>query len=250
MPDPQDDLGHERYFVPAGLVRYVYVAAAAAIAPALYLTSRYHYLLFHTVAEVFTIIVAFGIFAVTWNAREFLRNNYLRFIGGAYLFVAGFDLVHAMSYEGMPMFQEYGPNLPTQLWIVARFLESCSLLIAPVFFHRRFRMDIAVGVLAALSVLVCLAIFRWDVFPVCFVPGKGLTAFKIAGEYVICGILFLSIVGLLKHRDRFEPGVLKLVLWSIVITIGSEIMFTFYVGTYDLSNLVGHYLKVLSFYLM
>jgi len=246
----QHNSHYERFFQQGVALRFLYITGAVAVAFGLYLTSLYHYLLFHTLAETFTIVVAFGIFAVTWNAREFLRNNYLRFIGVSYLFVAGFDLVHAMSYQGMPMFQEYGPNLPTQLWIVARFLESGSLFIAPVFFHRRFRMDVTLAALAALSALVCLAIFRWNIFPVCFIPGKGLTTFKVVSEYVICAILLLSMARLLKDRDRFEPHVLQLVLWSIVITICSEIMFTFYVKTYDLSNLLGHYFKIVSFYLM
>jgi signal transduction histidine kinase len=37
---------------------------------------------------------------------------------------------------------------------------------------------------------------------------------------------------------------------AIIFTIGAELAFTFYVGVYDLSNLVGHLLKILSFYLI
>ncbi|MGZ3525193.1 MAG: MASE3 domain-containing protein, partial [Thermodesulfobacteriota bacterium] len=93
----------------------------------LYVSSLYNYLLFHNLAEIFSIVIAFGIFAIAWNSRLFLDNNYLLFIGIAYLFVGGLDLLHTFSYKGMAIFGESGSNLPTQLWIAARYMESLSL---------------------------------------------------------------------------------------------------------------------------
>ena len=74
----------------------------------LYLTSLYSYLLFHSLAEIFSIVVACGIFMITWNARRFLDNNYLLFIGIAYLFIGCFDLLHTLAYKGMGVFSGNG----------------------------------------------------------------------------------------------------------------------------------------------
>ncbi len=38
--------------------------------------------------------------------------------------------------------------------------------------------------------------------------------------------------------------------FSIVLTILGELAFTFYVSVYGISNLVGHYFKILSFFLI
>ena len=57
----------------------------------LYLTSLYSYLLFHSLAEIFSIVIAFCIFIIAWNSRRLLDNNYLLFIGIAYLFVGAID---------------------------------------------------------------------------------------------------------------------------------------------------------------
>ena len=92
----------------------------------LYLTSLFGYLLFHSTAEVFSIVVACGIFMVAWNSRRFLDNNYLLFIGIAYLFVALLDLVHTLAYAGMGVFPGYATNLPTQLWIACLLYTSPS----------------------------------------------------------------------------------------------------------------------------
>ena len=103
---------------------------------ALYIISIYNYLLFHSIAEFFCIAIACGIFIVAWNSIRFMENNYLLFVGLAYLFIGGLDLVHTFGYKGMGVFEGYGANLPTQLWIAARFLESLTLLIAPLLLAR------------------------------------------------------------------------------------------------------------------
>jgi len=53
-----------------------------------YLISRYSLPLFHSIAGLFSVVIAGGVFAVAWNSRGFLENNYLLFLGIAYLFVA------------------------------------------------------------------------------------------------------------------------------------------------------------------
>ncbi len=45
------------------------------VLPALYLTSLYNYLLFHSLVEMFGIVIACGIFMVAWNSRRFLDNK-------------------------------------------------------------------------------------------------------------------------------------------------------------------------------
>jgi PAS domain S-box-containing protein len=53
------------------------VLLAAILLAALYATSLYNYLLFHSLAEVFSIVIAGGIFMMAWNTRQFLKNGYL-----------------------------------------------------------------------------------------------------------------------------------------------------------------------------
>ncbi|UCE33123.1 MAG: PAS domain-containing sensor histidine kinase, partial [Deltaproteobacteria bacterium] len=99
----------------------------------LYLTSHFGYLLFHGIAEIFGVVVACGIFMVAWNSRRFLDNHYLLFVGIAYLFIALLDLIHTFAYTGMGVFPGHTTNLPTQLWIAARYTESVSFVLAPLF---------------------------------------------------------------------------------------------------------------------
>jgi PAS domain S-box-containing protein len=216
----------------------------------LYLTSLNSYLLFHSLAEIFSIVVACAIFMLVWNARRFLDNTYLLFIGIAYLFIGGLDLIHTLAYKGMGVFQGSGTNLAAQLWIAARYVEGLSLLIAPFFLGRKLRLHfLFLGYLLATSLLI-MSIFYWNIFPICFVEGVGLTLFKKISEYIISLILFGSIAMLLKKRHDFDASVLRLLITSIILTIVSELAFTFYAHAYGLYNLIGHYLKIISFYLI
>ena len=215
----------------------------------LYVISRYSYTLFHMIGELFSIVIGFSLFMLTWNSRRIIDNNYLIFIGIAFFFVAGVDLVHTLAYKGMDLFAGYGTNLPTQLWIAARYLESLSLLAAPFAIRRILRADITFAGYAVLTTVLLVSIFG-GLFPDCHVEGVGLTRFKVLSEYLISIILLSSLLLVLGKRREFDRDVLVLLALSIIATIGSELAFTFYVGVYDFSNLVGHYLKIIAFYLI
>jgi PAS domain S-box-containing protein len=228
--------------------KYPYFIAGILVFLGLYLASLYNYLLFHSLAEIFSIVVACGIFMVAWNSRRFLDNNYLLFIGVAYLFVGGLDLIHTLAYKGMGVFQGYETNLPTQLWIAARYMESLSLFLAPFFFGRKLKVNSVFLGYALATFLLLLSIFYWNIFPVCFIEGIGLTPFKKISEYLISLILLASIGLLLKSRREFELKILQWLVWSITVSVASELAFTFYIDAYGFSNLIGHFFKILSFY--
>jgi PAS domain S-box-containing protein len=127
-------------------------------------------------------------------------------------------------------------------------MESISLLIAPYYLKRSLKVDRVFIVYLLTTILLLLSIFSWDLFPNCFIEGKGLTPFKITSEYIISSILGASMIVLWVNRRALDPKVFQLVIWSIVTTIISELAFTFYISVYGLSNLVGHYFKIISFY--
>ena len=215
---------------------------------ALYFTSKINYLLFHSLAEIFSITVAFSLFVIAWNSRSFIKNHYLLFIGIAYLFIGILDLLHTLSYKGMPLFPDYD-FYANQLWIATRYLESISLLLAFFFLNsqKTIRPYSVLAFFTAITTLLVLSIFVWKNFPVCFVENQGLTPFKKYSEYIICTILSINIFFLYKYRTKFDPKIFILLLWAFIFTIIAELAFTFYISNYGLSNLVGHYFKIFSF---
>jgi len=216
----------------------------------LYLTSLYSYLLFHSLAEMFSIVVACGIFMLAWNVRRFLDHTYLLFLGVAYLFIGGLDMLHTLAYKGMGVFQAYNTNLPTQLWIAARYEESLSLFIALFFIRRKLKLNMLFFSYALATSLLLGSIFYWELFPICFIEGVGLTGFKKVSEYAICLILLAAVAMLYRKRREFDGSVLRLLIASVTLTIVAELSFTFYMHAYGFSNLIGHFFKIISFYLI
>jgi diguanylate cyclase (GGDEF)-like protein/PAS domain S-box-containing protein len=216
----------------------------------LYLTSLYSYILFHIAAESFSIVIAICLFMIAWNTRHLTKSNYVLFISIAFLFAGLIDFVHTLAYKGMGIFIGYDANLPTQLWIIARYLQSISLLVAPWFIDRKIKPAAIFGFYLSATLLLLADVFFYTLFPDCFIEGRGLTPFKVVSEYIICLILIFSFVLLFRRREKFDPKILRLIAWSIICTIVSEFAFTFYISVYGLSNLIGHFFKIFSFYLI
>jgi PAS domain S-box-containing protein len=233
-------------FIPG---KYGVVIIGALVLIGLYLASLYNYLLFHTLSEIFGIVVAYGIFMFAWNSRRLIGNTYFLFIGCIYLFIGVMDMVHTLAYPGMNIFQGYDTDLPTQLWIAARYMESLSLLIAPLLTGKKLNITWLLSGYTVVVVLLLGMIFG-GVFPGCFLEGVGLTPFKKFSEYLISLILVGAFALLSRKRHEFEPGVVRLLMASIVLTIASELAFTFYSHAFAFPNLIGHYFKIVSFYLI
>lgn len=226
------------------------IAAWGGILLGLYLASLHSYLLFHSLVEIVGIGIAVGIFLIAWNARRFLDNDCLLFIGLALPFIAGLDLLHTLAYKGMGIFPGANADPATQLWIAGRYLQSATLALAPTFLRRRLRTGLTGLACSLLTAAVLLAIFVWDVFPDCYLEGRGLTRFKVESEYAICLLFALAVFRLLRNREAFASPVLAWIVWSLGLNILAELFFTVYVSVYGFANLAGHYLRLVAAYLL
>ncbi len=218
---------------------------------ALYLTTHVNYLLFHSLVELISIVIAACVFVLTWSSVRYIKNPYLITVGISYLFIAFLDLLHTLAYKGMPIFTDYD-YYANQLWIAARYLESITLLISfsLLLGARKVNRNLVVLIYVVVTTLAVASIFYWKIFPECFVAGKGLTPFKIYSEYIICALLGSSLILLTKNKSNFTENVYRLIFYSIIFTIIAELAFTFYINNYGISNIVGHYFKLFSFALI
>ena len=117
-------------------------------------------------AELFSISVAWAVFFLVWNTREMMEKDALVFVGTSYFFIGFIDLLHTLAYKGMGVFgAHWGANLPTQLWILARYLESGSLLLYPMLIGKTFRPGRVFFSWLGITAAVLVSIFYRPVFP-------------------------------------------------------------------------------------
>ncbi|HLP15769.1 MAG TPA: MASE3 domain-containing protein [Bacteroidota bacterium] len=218
-----------------------------------HLTAGYNYLLFHSIAELFSIAISATIFLLVINGWPWITNQYVRFIGVSSGFIAILDTLHTLSFRGIPIFTDYDYYAP-QLWVASRYVESASMVLAFAFLgmNRRIRLPLALCGFALVTGWLVASILYLKDFPVCFVIGKGLTAFKIISEYVICGLFGLALALLHWNRKFFEHTIYHQLQLAIIVMIGMELSFTLFVSDTmsDFFNQVGHLLKICAFFII
>ncbi|MDA3847805.1 MAG: GGDEF domain-containing protein, partial [Vallitaleaceae bacterium] len=138
----------------------------------------------------------------------------------------------------------------TQLWIAARYLQAITLLVAFLFikYKRKLHDYVIFNIYLGISILILLSIFVWDIFPECYIEFAGLTFFKIISEYVISLILIVALLVLYLFRRFLDHKQLLYLGASVIITIFSELTFTYYVSLFGFFLFLGHIFKVIAFY--
>ncbi|MEW6203451.1 MAG: MASE3 domain-containing protein [bacterium] len=206
-----------------------------------------NYLLFHSFAEGFAVVIMVAIFLIAWNSRRTVENSFFLFIGIAFLFVGLIDFIHMLGYKGMGVFPNYPAGLSVQLWVAARLLQAVSFITAFYFLNRKFNICLVFAAYIALSIMIIISIFFWRNFPDCFIDEQGLTPFKIISEYIVCAVSLMSIFLLVKNHKKFDRGVMNFLITFLSLFIFSELSFTLYKSVYGLENFIGHILKIASF---
>lgn len=230
----------------------------------LYLISLNNYLLFHIVIELFSVYFAYMIFLIIWKSRSRLENRYLLILGVGYFFVGSFDFLSTLAFHHLRVFPGFDTNLNAQFWIVARFLESTSFLVAPLFLIRTgesqerniktlessiFALK-AFLVYAVISVACLISIFFSANFSDSYFQSSGFTQFKVASGYLIPFMLLCSLFLLYVVRERFEEKVFSLLSASLVLTGFMSLLFAFDSQMGEAPSIIGLFFKLLSFYLV
>jgi PAS domain S-box-containing protein len=231
---------------------YQFLFISVFVTGMIYLSFQ-NYLLFHNIIELFSIIIAYIIFVIAINTTKFTGSHYgnLIFLGISFGIIGAFDLLHTLAYKGMGVFPGSTTNLATELWVVARYLESIALFLYCIFLDKKNLETRAVLFIYILvSVVLFASVFIFDIFPDCFTEGYGLTDFKIISEIVVSSILFAGIIILFIRMKPQKDRTVKLIMLSLVLTILSEVTFIFYIDVFGISNMIGHIFKVISFYLI
>jgi signal transduction histidine kinase len=226
-------------------------ALTVAVGAALWFSAQSSYLLFHSLAEVFSIAVASAVFMISWSSRGYLEAKPFVLLGIGYLCVALIDVFHLLSFQGMEVLANTRDDA-TRLWVAARGLQALVTLVfvLQARTRRTFPPVLAFAVIGSVTAAALLSVFWWDVFPICFVQGVGVTPFKKASEYAISAVFTVSVVLLARSSDSLTRRERLLLCASFALTVASELVFTLYVDAYGMQNLVGHYLKIAAFFLV
>jgi len=223
---------------------WILVSVMALIA--LLLAWWYSFALFHTLAELGTIIVILSACSIALNSRHLVQNGYLLVLSIGFSAYAVIILLHLLTYKGVGIF-EVTADVPTQLWIAGRYLLAATFLLAGRYLTRPAPLTPLIIGYGAVTAAALLAIMYCNLFPACFIEGTGLTPFKKLSEIVIAGMFGLALAGLYRNRQKLNETVVRLVSAMLICFIVSELCFIVYNDVFGIANAVGHVVNLGGF---
>ncbi|WP_274307937.1 MASE3 domain-containing protein [Solibacillus daqui] len=211
-----------------------------------------HFLLLHTMLELFSIFVSFSLFVQAWITYSTHRLKSQYFIGLVFLAVGCFDLAHTFTYKGMPFINdEFSATRATWFWIVARLIESIGVALfvfrpnQMLFIKRGWGLCVTV-----LIVSICTTIILTipEQLPV-LLNEQGVTGLKVSLEYVISTTIFITFIILLtRYIKESQPTIdLLRMIFALFIMMVGELFFTLYTHVYAIENLLGHCFKFIAY---
>jgi PAS domain S-box-containing protein len=219
------------------------------------------YLLFHNIAEFFSIMVSLSIFGVGWHTYRQSKDRHALFLSAAFLSIGLMDFMHTMAGAAMPAFiTPNSTNKSAQFWIAIRFVSALAFLVsAHVYKERQIswlpkaavsKTTLLVAALAVPALIFIGITFYPSHIPAAFVEGVGLTAFKIYSEYLTVCILCLAAAAYWRRMKRTGDGLLMYYVAAFIVCVFSELVFTAYKIDFDIYNVLGHIYKIAAFYLI
>ncbi|GAV22763.1 sensor domain-containing diguanylate cyclase [Carboxydothermus pertinax] len=252
--------GYKRKLIIAFIGAFLFLALARYYSPIVYrIYSHEQYLGVHTLLELITVFVSFAIFSMVWLMRDGLTGRYGRFLhvlGLLFLAVGWVDLLHTLSYKGMPEFITPGSyQKATFLWLYGRFIVALGVIAAGLQLWRNEDKTFPVLLIMLLNFALMIGAFLFSTVylnkvPPLYVEGKGLTSLKISLEHALMTLYGLGLLVIFLGRRYIKLSVLVNFGYFVIFTFFSEVAFTFYKSVYDTYNLIGHLYKVLAYFFL
>ncbi len=238
MIKPETSFAFAKSFLPPFL----------AILALLIVRYQVNMLTFHTLAELFSVVVGVLMMVIAWNTYRFTENNFLLYIGIGYFWVAVLDTWHTLTVGGLPFLNYTNAEVTLHFWIYARFFEALLLFTAPLLLRRKLNYGRMMFACAALTVLIVWAAISLRE-PV-MMTAEGLSGYKVAAEYIIMALLCTAFLVYYHYRHQFSNDVLYYILAALVLKVIAEFCFTLYGNFFDVAFIVGHLFKFLSFWMI
>jgi signal transduction histidine kinase/CheY-like chemotaxis protein/HPt (histidine-containing phosphotransfer) domain-containing protein len=211
--------------------------------------SQLAYTWFHSLAELFTVVIGISLYLIAVQTFTFTSNRYLLIVAVGFFWSSVIDIFHTLTYEGMGRASDYPPDTPPLLWMCARSLQVIAFMVAPVWARKGWPAKYVFAGFGLCAVLMTAAVFG-GMMPVAWIAGKGLTPFKIAWEWLLIGGYCIAALQLTQGKDITNRNLQRSLILVMALGVVTELCFTWYVAMYGLSNMLGHVLKLWAYWAM
>ncbi|WP_433595222.1 bifunctional diguanylate cyclase/phosphodiesterase [Lysinibacillus xylanilyticus] len=213
-----------------------------------------NYVTLHLMIEMLITVVTMSISIQTWLITPYILSNRVLYAGSLFLTISLLEMIHALSYKGMPFFiTESTPYASTWFYMFCRLLLSIGFLI--IFFikekeirsiYRWFIYSLPFVIITGCFVVIYAPT---PILPSLMIEGEGPTVLKNTLQYTAVALQMVIMVLLLKNFKK-APKIIFLLLCSSIYLIMSDFLYTIYQDVSDIKNFIGHMFELGSSYLL
>jgi diguanylate cyclase (GGDEF)-like protein/PAS domain S-box-containing protein len=213
-----------------------------------------NYLTIHLIMEIFIITLGFSIAIQSWTVFPHSLSRYRIWIGALFFVVSMLELIHTISFKGMPHFlSESSAYKATWLFMATRLTEVLGMLCIVASRDRLVppnRRLIAYSIaFIYISAWIFIVFYPTTLLPELVVEGIGTTALKNNLQYAGILIEFLVILIVVFRFRTMEVFNSMLIVASVYLII-SDFYFTTYKSVFDINNFMGHIFQIAAYYFL
>lgn len=214
----------------------------------------------HALIEFGAMFVSFGIFSFVWLMRDGLDDEpgrFLLLLGLCFFGVGWIDLLHALSFEGMPTFiTPSSEQKASFLWLYGRYQIAIALLVALIWPPQQRIKWLTIGAVLITIMLGLAVVSFWATtaylpkLPSLYIENFGLTGLYADLEKLLVALFTADLFLLWLRHKELKVSIFTNLAYFLVFTIFTEGCFAFYDYIYDTYSLLGHIYKIISYYFL
>lgn len=213
----------------------------------LFSISSKNYLVFHTVIELFSISIGFGICLIAINSFTYYKNIFFASLAISFFFIGIIEVIHTLLYVEWTFNMINCQNVYIQLSLSAKYMRIISFIIALYCMKKKPSLKIIFFLYMIFTASVLLSIFNFSLFPTCYVKFSGVTDFKIASNFILVFLSCYALVILKKNKKCFKINSYRLLILYLIFLALSDVVYIVYIKDFNFSQLISHFFKFISF---
>lgn len=205
-------------------------------------------LTFHTMSELFTIIVAFSAFIIVLNTYNISQNSYLTFLGISFGFVSIFEIIHVLISAGTDIFMLNNANINSLMAIVPRLLQSLIILVSFLFINKKIKIALSVTIYSLITIVLIAGIIFFGNGIASYVDDIDFIMLYQALEITAAVLFSVALVTLIFNRKKLKFRIYKYMLFSLLASVIADVLLVMDANMNSMINVSSHILKFIAFF--
>jgi PAS domain S-box-containing protein len=203
---------------------------------------------FHTISELFIVIVAFSAFMIVLNTYNISQNSYLTFLGIGFGLVSVFEIIHVLTYSGTDLFIVNNSNINSLLSIVPRLLQSVIILASFLFINRKIKIALSVIIYCLITIALLAGIIFMGGSMITYIDHIGFIMLYQGLEITAAVLFSVALITLMVIRKKFKFRIYKYMLFSLLASGIAEVLLVMDANMNSMINVSSHILKFIGFF--